>query len=455
MREARLGARETPRGRACARATLHILIILGMMLAAAAPLRAQSLLRDADIEQALRKIAQPVFRAAGVSESSVRLLILDDESLNAFVGDGQHILFHSGLILRLQSAEQLQGVIAHELGHITQGHLMRRPLNMQAGGRMAGLGLALAVAAAIAGSPEAGVGIAAGASNTALRSVFVHTRAEESGADQMAARYMSAAGIDPAAMIEVLEMFRGQEALSAGRVDPYALTHPLSQERIRALEGHAAAFDPARTTDQTEVNYWFDRLRTKLSAFLRAPAYTLRQAERIDDPEIATLARAIAYHRTPDPAQARAEIDRLLAMRPDDAYYHELKGQILLESRDFEGAARSYSRALEMAPRETLILADLGRAQLASGDPQAAYETLSKARLRDPANPRMLRDLAMAEAQTGNPAMASVTTAERYLLMGQHKDARLHAERALQALPQGSTGWLRAQDVISATRDAK
>jgi len=423
------------------------------LLAQTAPARAQSLLRDADIEQALRQIARPIFRAAGVSETSIKLLVVGDDSLNAFVADTQHILIHSGLILRLDTAEQLQGVIAHELAHITQGHLMRRPINMQTGGRVAGIGIAMAIAAAIAGVPEAGMGIAAGSANTAMRGFFVHTRAEESGADQMAARYMAAAGIDPQGMIDVLELFRGQEALSASRIDPYALTHPLSQERIRALATHAAGFDPARRADQSDVNYWFQRMRTKLLAFLRSSAYTLRHAERIDNPEIAALARAIAYHRTPDPSRARAEMERLIAMRPDDAYYHELKGQILLESRDFKGAAESYARALDLAPRETLILADLGRAQLASGDPKAAYETLSKARLRDPANPRMLRDLAMSEAQLGNPAMASVTTAERYLLMGRHKDARMHAERAASALPHGSTGWLRAQDVISATKN--
>ncbi|PKP85574.1 MAG: peptidase M48 [Alphaproteobacteria bacterium HGW-Alphaproteobacteria-2] len=436
-------------------AALALLSLFGLFLLAAAPVRAQALLRDPDIEHALRQIAAPVFQAAGVNQSSIRILVVSDDSLNAFVADGQHILIHSGLLLRFDTAAQLQGVIAHELAHITQGHLARRPLNMQAGGRLTGLGIALAIAAAIAGAPDAGVGIVAGTTNTAMRSFFVHTRAEESGADQTAARYMTSAGIDPRAMMEVLEIFRGQEALSAGRIDPYALTHPLSAERIRGLEGHATAYDASRARARAEDDYWFQRMKIKLSAFLRTPPYTLRQAERIDNPELAALARAIAHHRTPKPAEARAEMERLMAMRPDDPYYYELKGQILLESRDVKGAAAAYGRAVQLAPREYVILADLGRAQLASGDVQAAYDTLSRARLHDAANPRLLRDLAMAEARLGMQGQASVTTAERFLLMGQPSDARLHAERALGALPQGSTGWLRAQDVLSATKDAR
>lgn len=434
---------------------LSLLVVLLALVVLATPLRAQSLLRDPDIEHALRRVAEPVMRSSGMNPARLNILVIGDDSLNAFVANGTHIMLHSGLLLRMQNAAQLQGVIAHEIAHITQGHLARRPINMQAGGRMAGVGVALAIAAALAGAPEAAMGIAAGSSNTALRSFFVHTRAEESGADQTAARYMTEAGIDPAEMIAVLNMFRGQEALSASRIDPYALTHPLSAERIRALEGHAAAFDPVRERDGAMDDYWFERLRIKLLAFLRTPGYTLQQAERIDNPELATLARAIAWHRTPKPDRARAEIDALIAMRPDDAYYHELRGQILLESRDAAGAAAAYRRAVDLNPQEPLFLADLGRALLAEGKAGAAYDILREARLRDPANPRMLRDLAMAEARTGRQAEASVTTAERYLLEGKRRDARLHAERAVAALPYGSSGWLRAQDVLSATKDAR
>ena len=409
------------------------------------------LLRDAGVEHGLRRVATPVLQSVGLGRGAVRVLVVEDRTLNAFVADGQHILIHSGLLLRFSDAEELQAVIGHELAHIVNGHIARRMSNLRAASVGARLGMALALAAAIAGEPQAGFGIAAGTSSAAMRRFFAHTRAEESAADLSAARAMARAGIDPAAMVRVLEIFRGQEVLSAARQDPYVLTHPLTRDRIRALKGHAAAFKGQSGGDKA-ARYWHARLTAKLSAFLRNPSWTLRRYDRGDRSEIATLARTIAYHRMPKPAKALRHADALLAMRPKDPYYHELKGQILLESGRAGPAVASYRRAAALAPREPLILAGLGRAQLAAGDARGALASLTRARGRDPNDPVMLRNLAVAYAQTGNNGMASVATAERYAVLGRFKDAEIHARRAEGLVPRGSPGWLRAQDVLRAVQ---
>ena len=92
---------------------------------------AQSLIRDAEIEATLKRIAEPVFKSAGIGSNSIEVLVINNSSLNAFVVDNSAIFIHSGLILRLKSVEMLQSVIAHELAHITSGHLVRRALNIQ------------------------------------------------------------------------------------------------------------------------------------------------------------------------------------------------------------------------------------------------------------------------------------------------------------------------------------
>ncbi len=131
---------------------------------------------------------------------------------------------------------------------------------------------------------------------------------------------------------------------------------------------------------------------------------------------------------------------------------HELRGQILLESRDLSGAVRAYARAAELAPRNALILGGLGRAYLAAGDSGRALDVLTKARARDSRNPTLLRDLAVAYAEAGQNGQASLATAERYALVGRGADAAVHAKRASGLLPTGSTGWRRAQDILDAQR---
>ncbi len=408
--------------------------------------RAITLLRDAEIEYSLRQISQPILQAAGLSVSQTRIIVIGDSSLNAFVTDGQTIFIHSGLIEKLETAAQLQAVIAHEAAHIANGHIARRMQNFRSSSRAARIGMALATAAAIGGQGEAALAIGSGSAEAARRSFFAHTRAEEAAADQSGVRYMVRAGVDPQAAVEVLNIFRGQEALSVGRQDPYASTHPLTRDRLRAMEGFAAStqrYPPNQTTE-----YWFARAKGKLSAFTRAPSWTLRRA-RGDNSQIGVMRRAVAEHRKPNPRRAFALADQLVAMAPSDPFAHELRGQIYLESREFAAAVNAYGQAVRLAPETALILAGYGRALLAADRPGEALPVLERARARDGEDPRLLRDLAVAYAQNGNNGMASLTTAERYALFGRLDDAAVHAERARGLLPRGSAAWRRAEDLVS------
>ncbi|WP_377506085.1 M48 family metalloprotease [Octadecabacter sp. R77987] len=422
--------------------------------ATAQPARAVTLIRDADIEHALEQLAAPILRAAGLSPGNVRILIIDDRSLNAFVIDGRAIFIHSGLLLKLESAGQLQSVIAHEAAHISNGHITRRLTNMRASRNTAAFGMALAAAVAMStGRGDAAAGVAAGIAGSSQRNLFAHTRAEESAADQSGTRYMLRAGADPNAALEVLEIFRGQEALSIGRQDPYARTHPLTSDRLRALRGLIAA-NPATPADQSSANYWFARAQGKLSAFTQNPSWTLRRTGN-DTSAVAQMRRAVAYHRQADAGRAISIMQALLAANPNDAFLHELFGQILLESRQAAAAVNAYGRAVNLAPNEPLILGGYGRALLAmdtADSTRRAVAALQRARDRDPLDGRILRDLGQAYARAGQNGLASLATAERYALAGRMDDAALHATRAADQLARGSAPWQRAQDVISAAQ---
>lgn len=432
------------------------LILLGVTLVVFpfSPVSAKGLLRDPDIEYGLSKLANPVLKAAGLSPTRVKVLVIEDYTLNAFVTDNAHIFIHSGLILKLKTAAELQAVIAHEAAHIANGHLGRRAGNARTARTVTGLGIALAVAAAAAGQSEAAGGIGIGISNSAQRVFLSHTRAEEGSADQSGLRYLARSGIDPQGMVDVLDIFRGQEALSSARRDPYARSHPLTRDRIRTVQGLAVAYG-GKTRDNPDYDYWFARTKGKLSAFIRAPKWTMRRADEGPTKDITLMRQAIAYHRQSKTSKAIATMNKLIAMRPKDPYLRELQGQILLESRKFSAALAAYKRAVALAPNHALILGSYGHALVVSGDQRAALKVLEKSRSRDFRNPRVLRDLAAAYARTNQMGLASLATAERYALLGRLKDAGIQAKRASGLLPRGSGGWQRAQDVVSAARNAE
>ncbi|MEM9436616.1 MAG: M48 family metalloprotease [Pseudomonadota bacterium] len=428
----------------------HLLRALAFFacIATAQTAHAVSLLRDAGMERALSELARPVLNAAGLSPARVRILVVDEDSLNAFVIDEDAIFIHAGLLMRLGRAEQLQAVIAHEAAHIANGHLARRVANMRAASRSAALGMLLAAAAAASGaSGDAVAGIAAGTSGSAQRLFFGHTRAEEASADQSAIRYLLRAGIDTRGKLEVIDLFRGQEALSASRQDPYNRTHPLTADRYRTIQGLVSANPGGDST--TGQAYWFARAQGVLSAFKRAPSWTLRRATGNSDVQM--MRRAVAYHRQADTNRAISEVGKLVASRPNDPYYRDLQGQILLENRQVNAAVQAYGNAVSLAPNNALILGAYGRALLAqdtAASNKRALDVLVKARGRESRDARILRDLGLAYARAGQDGMAALSGAERLALRGSVTQAATLAQRASGLLPRGSPGWQRAQDII-------
>lgn len=422
---------------------------LAVFLALSLPAQAVTLLRDADIEYGLKQLAAPILRAAGLSPHRVKILVVDDGTLNAFVVSQDAIFIHSGMIGKFTSARQLQAVIAHEAAHIANGHLTRRLTNLQAARRAAGLGLALAAVAAASGGGDAAAGLALGTASSAERMFLKHTRAEEASADQSAVRFLRSAGVPPQGLVEVMEIFAGQEYAPEGRQDPYVRSHPLSRDRLRAMQ--AAAGAAGDVPEDAAARYWFARVKGKLTAHQRGPKWTLGRAGESGYADVKAIRQAVAHHRRSQTRQALAAIDGAIAARPNDPFLHDLKGEILMESRNFGAAVNAYARAVQLAPDEPLILSGYGRALLATGQTQAALGYLEKSHGIDYRDGHMLRDLARAYAELGRTGMAALVTAERYALSGRLEDAGIHARRASDLLPNGSGPWQRAQDVLIAS----
>jgi len=417
-----------------------------------APAGAAGLIRDAEIERTLKDMSAPIFQAAGYNPSSINIYILNDRSLNAFVANGNNLFLHTGLLIDLETPDELLGVIAHETGHIAGGHEARRAINIRNARGPALLGALVAIAAGAAGGGEAGAAALAGSQSAILRTLLSYNRGEEAAADQAALSYLDRTGNSPEGLLKVFERFRGQEVLSVGNVDPFILTHPLSTERLQLIERRVEEARARQFKAQPDRDYWHSRMRAKLHGYLDNPERVLDEVESEPETEISLYAKALALYRLPDIKAALAATDRLLAMRPGDPFYTELKGQILFETGHAEEAVPLYREAVRLAPGEPLLEAGLGRTLLALNRPESdreALKVLQKARDRDLGDALALRDLATAYSRAGDDGMAALATAERYALTGHKEDAALFAKRASAALPEGSPGWLRAQDILA------
>ncbi|MCH8092692.1 MAG: M48 family metalloprotease, partial [Proteobacteria bacterium] len=304
-------------------------------------------IRDAEIENTIRAYSAPLFAAAGLNSKDVKILIVQDDTLNAFVFGGMNLFIHTGLLLKSEHAGQLIGVIAHETGHIAGGHLSRMSNRMRSASSAQIIAMILGAAAGIAsGSAKAGSAILLGGGELVRQSVFRFSRAQESAADQAALGYLDRTGQSARGMAEFLVVMEKQEQLTGGNQPVYLRTHPITRNRIKHVINYIATSRFSDTPVRREFAEMHRRMIAKLWGFLRPPAKTFNRYKEGDDSVEARYARAIAHYRVPDLAKALPLIDGLIAENPGDPYFQELKGQILFENGRGAEAIGPYDKAV-------------------------------------------------------------------------------------------------------------
>ncbi|MET0138333.1 MAG: M48 family metalloprotease [Sphingobium sp.] len=424
------------------------------------PASAQEILRDAETEALLADASAPLVRAAGLDPRNVQVMLIRDSNINAFVAGGQIVWLHTGLIAEADNINQVQGVIAHELGHIEGGHIIRSSEGMKVASGISLLSLVLGAAAMAAGSGEAGMGILAAGQQAAMGKYLAFSRTQESSADLAGARYLHTAGITGKGSLDFFKKlqnleYRYRTAESAD--DGYATTHPLSGDRIATLTDLYKA-DPAWTKPvDPALEARFERVKAKLIGFVSDPPVTLRKYPPSNMTAPALYARAYAWHKGAYPEQALGAVDNLLQYLPNDPYFLELKGQVLLENGHPAEAIAPLRRAVAGTNNNGLISAMLGHALVATEDPghlDEAERVLRTALARDRENPFAWYVLGTVYARKGDTARAALASAEQANLSGDMGQALRQAESAMVTLKPGTNDYLRAQDIAMVSRGA-
>jgi predicted Zn-dependent protease len=420
---------------------------------------AQSVIRDAEIEHTLRDFTDPILRAANINPAEVQVTLIGDPVPNAFVARGQRIFLHTGLITAAENPNEVIGVIAHETGHISGGHLARMRDAMRQAQTPAWIAIGVGILAIAAGAPDAGVSLIAGAPQFAMGSFVRHTQTQESSADQAAVTYLDATGQSGAGLISFFEReFRPNEFMTR-RLPPYLMTHPFTSDRVQALRQRVEASPYYNTPPSAETTLEFDMMKAKLIGFLSPVTETRSLYPRSDTSLPARYARAIASHREPNPPQARAEIQALIDDYPENPYFQELMGQMLFEGGDSAGAVPFHRRSVELAPGEPLLEVNLARALLGLNQEAATREAVQhlEASLSvDRENGLAWRELSTAYDRLGEAGLARLASAEQFYVGGNFPLARNFAERARRELSPETQpiAYRRVDDIITFTQNA-
>jgi predicted Zn-dependent protease len=439
------------------------LLMMALLLATIAvrPAHAQddqggpSVLRDSETEQLFKDVARPLVKAGNLDPNSVNVVLLNDPEINAFVATGQTVYIQSGLIQAADNVNQLQGVIAHELGHVAGGHSIRLDEGAKEATGIAIATMVLGALAIAAGGGEAGQGIMALGQQAAMGKFLAFTRTQEASADAFAVKTLHTAGISGKGMLDFFAKLQNQEyRLAIYAKDSYDRTHPLSSERIQALEQSFKTDAAWSKPVDSQLEARFQRVKAKLFGFVN-PKQAVTKYPESDQSVPAHYARAYAYHIGGYPDKANAEADALLAKDPHDPFFLELKGQILLEGGKPQEAIAPLREAVQRSGKMPLIAAMLGHALVATEDPKNYAEAklvLKEAVNRDNENPFAWYQLGIIYDQEGDEARAALATAERGNLENNPKLAYASAQVAMKGIPPGTPDFLRAQDIAMVSR---
>jgi predicted Zn-dependent protease len=429
--------------------TISMLLCLGGFLSIT-PAHAQNIIRDAEIESSLRTISTPIFNASGLNPAQVRIVVINEDVINAFVAGGQNLFLYTGLILEAENVGELAGVIAHESGHMAGGHLVRMRGAAERASVEAILATVLGVAVGVgAGDSQVGVATVLGGSEYANRSLLRHSRVLESSADQAGLAALQRTGYSAKGMASFLERLSAQEVLPEMQRSGYVLTHPLSRERMQTVESFVANHPnakpfPAAWQDQ------FKRLQAKILAFTQ-PQQALRKYA--SDPSVAgKYATAIANYRTGKINEALTLLSGLEKSEPNNAWFKELRGQILFEQGRIPEAITAYRSATVLAPKAGLVHLALAQALLQdeSKVPQEALTQLTLARDNGEEDSQQLyRWFAVAYGRQGKEGLAKLNLAEEALLKQDYQFALDQANRAEKLLDADPAAKQRARDIQS------
>ncbi len=398
-----------------------------------------SVIRDTQMEQYALTGVKKLFKNAGLNDSAVQVVFINDLSLNAFVAGGSTVYIYAGLITQTDNSDEFFGVLAHETGHVVGGHTIRLINEMEKAQTTALVTTILGGIAAIAsGRGDVGMAIMLGGMSSAGSMLNVYRQSEENSADSIAVDLAKKSGFSVAGLAEVMKKIEKEERLRVDNIPTYLRSHPLTRDRLNFLTNAAKDAQPFKG----DIEYAL--IKAKLFAFLKSPSETriVYASDSLSD----IYANAIADFKETKIQNALDKTDKLIAAQPNNPYFYELKGQILFESGHVDESIKVYEQAYNLLPNASLIRLALAQALIESGtdeNRQQAIEHLLYITARDKYLPDAWYFLHVAYGQNKQFDLANYVKIEYLMLTGKYGEVKKLLPKTKKAL---------ANDKIKSTR---
>jgi len=347
--------------------------------------------------------------------------LIEDPQVNAFAGPGGYIGVYTGLITTTESESELASVVAHEIAHVTQRHLVR---SFDAVQRMSLPMTALAVAAlvlgAAAGNTAAGAAAAMGVQAGMVQSQINFTRANEEEADSFGIQILAKADFDPQAMPTFFErMGQATRLYDSGKLPDFLRTHPVTTNRIADARGRAGKYPYRQSPDSLEYHLLRATLRgnefdTPQEAVIFFSGTLSGRRFRNEEAERYGYVRALMANR--QYTEAAEQLDVLLRKRPEHISYLVLQALLLKEQGKPEEGLQVLKDGLDLYPGNYSLSIYYTELLLNQNRADTALTLLDEQIRLRPQDARLYKLSAQAAGKAGNSNLGHQYLAEYYYL---------------------------------------
>jgi predicted Zn-dependent protease len=399
-------------------------------------IRAQAtLVTDPDIDGYIKQLGQRLVASSDAPAYPFSFFVVEDGSVNAFAGPGGYIGIHTGLILTAENESELAGVMAHEIAHVTQRHLLRAYESANQMSLPTAAGMIAAILLGVAGNnPDAGLAAMSAVQGANIQHQLNFTRANEKEADRIGIQTLARSGIDPYGMPSFFERLQQSTRLYGNNFPEFLSTHPVTTDRIAESMSRAESIGHGKESDTLEFRLIRARLRVLES---RDPVRVLKIfQDRAGAPEAGPDDRyglAIAQARNGNYDAAEKLLTALMKDDPDRKIYRTSLASAALENGQHDLALKLFSDTLKLYPGDLVVGTYYTGALIRSGQAAEARDQAQKMLRDERARTPELYELWAKAASIAGPAWeTNVASAEAYYLYGNLRFAIDQLNKALK-----------------------
>ncbi|MDX1751090.1 MAG: M48 family metalloprotease [Methylophaga sp.] len=382
-----------------------------------------TLVDDPEVNSYINSLGHRLVTNSDDPGRSFTFFVVPDSSVNAFAAPGGFIGIHTGLMLTSEAESELASVMAHEIAHVTQRHILR---NFERSKRMSIPMTAAMIAAALLGVADPSAGSAAimavQAGNVQMQ--LDYSRAHEAEADNLGMQTLVNAGFDPNAMPRFFERLQIAGRFYGGdQIPEFLRTHPITVSRIADARGRAANLEPRPQIRDTKKFYLMrEKVRVMTSANLRELIKTYEdklKENTTEDQSVTRYGYALALLKNSNYTQARDEINDLIDLDDNQLSYHLVLADIEIALGRMDAALAIYNDFQRVYPDDWALSIKQVQALLRANEPRKAITILQRQLDVGESSADLYRLLAKAYGDMGQKSKSHVWLAEHYHSSGQ------------------------------------